>query len=61
MINIDNAKLEVKGTTPELVSKVRLIVESLYESMNIIEKFAFTHCLIRSMSKGLNDKEESND
>lgn len=61
MIKIDNTKLEVEGKTCELVSETQIIIESLFESMNIIEQYAFTRAILKSLDRGLDRKEESDD
>ena len=59
MIKVDKNHLELKGDVDILVSETQIIIESLLESMDIVDRYIFMRTILNTLNRGM-DKEKSN-
>lgn len=52
MIKIEDDTIEVNGSSKDLIIETSLIVESMYDELNIIDQYILTGMLLKSIVRG---------
>ena len=58
MIKIEDGTIEVNGSSKDLIIETSLIVESMYDELNIIDHYILTEMLLKSIVRGRDEHNE---